>query len=140
MRRLFILLITITQALACDKDKTTQNNSIEDVGSEENQIPQAILAYQTGANSENIDTYMQAFGSEISIVDVNRTIEGRDNVQTWALNEVIPNGSTFKHRKILEQSNGYAKTEVNWITWVVHYSYWWDQDNKITRMSLQYAN
>ena len=53
---------------------------------------------------------------------------------------VISNGETFRHRKILKQKPEYAKTEVNWLSWVVHYTYWWDDDGKITRMSLQYAN
>ncbi len=35
---------------------------------------------------------------------------------------------------------GYAKTEVNWLSWIVHYSYWWNEERKITRMSLQYAD
>ena len=36
-------------------------------------------------------------------------------------------------------SEGYSKTEVNWLNWVVHDSCWWDKSGKITRMSLQYA-
>lgn len=55
------------------------------------------------------------------------------------MREVIPNGDTFRHRDIFEQSEGYAKTEVNWLSWVVHYSYWWDAEGKIAKMSLQYA-
>ena len=31
----------------------------------------------------------------------------------------------------------YAKTEVNWLSWVVHYHYGWREDGKIRRMSLQ---
>ncbi|MBF2759352.1 MAG: hypothetical protein ISN28_03660, partial [Ectothiorhodospiraceae bacterium AqS1] len=65
---------------------------------------------------------------------------GHEAIRAWAVREVIGSGQTFRHRKILESSEGYAKTEVNWLTWVVHYSYWWDEDGKITRMSLQYAD
>ena len=71
---------------------------------------------------------------------VNRTIEGYQPIKTWAVREVMPHGKSFKHRKILAQSKGYAKTEVKWLSWVVHYYYWWDSQGKISKMSLQYAN
>lgn len=29
---------------------------------------------------------------------------------------------------------GYAKTEVKWLSWVVHHSYWWNADGKIIKM------
>lgn len=139
------LLIGLTMILfaGCSTDEDihpqTNENDIIVTDSEE-RVLEAILAYQKGANSKNIDTYMSAFADEITILDVTREINGKDNVRTWAINEVIPHGETFKHRRILEQSEGYAKTEVNWLSWVVHYYYWWDKENKITRMSLQYAN
>lgn len=65
---------------------------------------------------------------------------GYGAIRAWAVRGVISNGETFRHRKILKQKPGFAKTEVNWLSWVVHYTYWWDDDGKITRMSLQYAN
>jgi hypothetical protein len=56
------------------------------------------------------------------------------------LNEVIGSGDTFKHRKIIDQSIGFAKIEANWLSWIVHYSYWWNEEGKITKMSLQYRD
>ncbi|NOU58307.1 hypothetical protein [Marinifilum caeruleilacunae] len=141
MRTNYLWILLAILFMACSStDEEIENTDNPNSNTEETDIPVAILAYQTGANSEDIDTYMDAFADSISILDVNREISGRDNVRTWALNEVIPNGETFQHRRILEQSDGYAKTEVNWLSWVVHYYYWWDENNKITRMSLQYAN
>lgn len=140
---LWILLAVLFMSCSGDNDELIPEEETEIETTEENEeenIPTAILAYQTGANSKNINTYMAAFGDEITILDVSREISGRDNVRAWALREVIPSGQTFKHRRILEQSEGYAKTEVNWLSWVAHYHYWWDEDGKITRMSLQYAN
>ncbi|CAM1344562.1 nuclear transport factor 2-like protein [Tenacibaculum amylolyticum] len=124
--------------VACSNTNDSEENTVIDDNNTD--LPIAIQAYQRGANSKNIDTYMDAFADDITILDVSREIVGRDNVRQWALNEVIPNGETFNHRRILEQSEGFAKTEVNWLSWVVHYSYWWNEDGKITRMSLQYAN
>lgn len=103
-------------------------------------LPRPISCYQDGANSKDIDAYMSCFAADAEMIDVSRTFQGQEKIREWALREVISNGDTFKHRKILEQEEGYAKTEVNWLSWVVHYSYWWDESGKITRMSLQYAN
>lgn len=103
-------------------------------------LPQAITCYQDSANAKDINAYMACFTQDAEMIDVSRTFNGHDAIRAWALREVIPGGDTFAHREILEQDEGYAKTEVNWLSWVVHYSYWWDAEGKITRMSLQYAN
>lgn len=103
-------------------------------------LPTAIDCYQTATNGQDIEAYMACFTEDAVMIDVNRTFEGQDAIRAWALREVISSGESFRHRKILEAEDAYAKTEVNWLSWVVHYSYWWDENGKITKMSLQYAN
>lgn len=103
-------------------------------------LPTPIACYRDGANAKDINAYMACFTADAVMIDVSRTITGHDAIRAWALREVISQGDTFRHRRILETSEGYAKTEVKWLTWVVHYSYWWDKTGKITRMSLQYAD
>ena len=103
-------------------------------------LPKAIDCYQTAANSRDIDAYMACFTDDAVMVDVSRTFTGHNEIRPWAEREVIGQGDTFRHRKILESGDGYAKTEVNWLSWVVHYSYWWNAEGKITKMSLQYSN
>ena len=103
-------------------------------------LPTAIKCYQSSTNAKDIDAYMACFTKDAEMVDVSRVFKGQDAIRPWAEREVIPGGDTFAHRKILERADGYAKTEVNWLSWVVHYHYWWRADGKITRMSLQYAN
>ena len=103
-------------------------------------LPEPISCYQESVNAKDIDAYMECFAHDAEMIDVSRVFSGQERIRTWALREVIPYGETFKHRQILERSEGYAKTEVNWLSWVVHYSYWWDKGGKIVRMSLQYAN
>lgn len=104
------------------------------------ELPGPIACYQDSANAKDIDAYMACFTEDAEMIDVSRTFNGQHAIRAWAAREVIPGGDTFRHREILEQSDGYAKTEVNWLSWVVHYSYWWNVDGKITRMSLQYAD
>ncbi|NKW78520.1 nuclear transport factor 2 family protein [Rhodobacteraceae bacterium R_SAG7] len=103
-------------------------------------LPQAISCYQDSANAKDIDAYMGCFTSDAEMIDVSRSFNGAEAIRAWALREVIPDGDTFSHREILEQQEGYAKTEVNWLSWIVHYSYWWNEEGQITRMSLQYAD
>ncbi|MYH58661.1 MAG: nuclear transport factor 2 family protein [Boseongicola sp. SB0675_bin_26] len=103
-------------------------------------LPEPVSCYQDSANAKDIEAYMSCFTTAAEMVDVSRTFAGKDAIRAWALREVIPSGETFRHRRILEQGTGYAKTEVNWLNWVVHYTYWWDDAGKIIRMSLQYAN
>lgn len=102
-------------------------------------LPPAIDCYQSSANAKDIDAYMACFTEDAEIIDVSQTFTGQEDIRAWAAREVIPGGDTFRHREILEQAEGYAKTEVNWLSWVVHYSYWWDAEGTITKMSLQYA-
>ena len=104
------------------------------------ELPTAIDCYQTATNSQDIDGYMACFTEDAVMIDVSRTFEGQDAIRAWATREVIPGGQSFKHREILDADEGYAKTEVNWASWVAHYHYWWDEEGKITKMSLQYAD
>ena len=104
------------------------------------ELPTAIDCYQTATNSQDIDAYMACFAEDAIMIDVSRTFEGQDAIRAWAKREVIRGGQSFKHREILDADEGYAKTEVNWASWVAHYHYWWDEEGKITKMSLQYAD
>lgn len=104
------------------------------------ELPQAISCYQASTNAKDIDAYVGCFTTDAEMIDVSRTFKGHEAIRKWALREVIPSGEAFTHRKILESDDGYAKTEVKWLSWVVHYSYWWNEGGKITNMSLQYAN
>lgn len=106
----------------------------------EDMLPTAIDCYQTATTSKDIDAYMACFTEDAVMIDVSRTFEGQDAIRGWAEREVMPGGENFKHRQFLEGDAGYAKTEVNWATWVAHYYYWWDADGKITKMSLRYAD
>lgn len=104
------------------------------------ELPDAINCYQISSNAKDIDAYMACFTEDAELIDVSRTFIGQEAIRTWAEREVIPGGDTFRHWEFLEQSDRYAKTEVNWLSWVVHYSYWWNGEGKITRISLQYAD
>ena len=103
-------------------------------------LPKAIDCYQTATNSRDIDQYMACFTDDAVMIDVGRTFTGHGEIRPWAEREVMGQGDSFRHRSILESGDGYAKTEVQWLSWVVHYYYWWNADGKITKMSLQYAN
>ena len=103
-------------------------------------LPTAIKCYQDSTNAKDIDAYLGCFTPDAEMIDVSRTFVGHEAIRKWALREVIPKGDAFTHRRILESSEGYAKTEVSWLRWVVEYSCWWNEDGKITKMSLQYAD
>lgn len=103
-------------------------------------LPVAINCYQSSTNANDIDAYMNCFTEDAIMIDVSRTFTGSEAIKTWALREVIGKGENFQHRSILESEPGFAKTEVQWLSWVVHYFYWWNAQGKITKMSLQYAN
>ncbi|AUJ65596.1 hypothetical protein B9057_14420 (plasmid) [Aestuarium zhoushanense] len=74
-------------------------------------LPVAISCFQDSANAKDIDAYMACFTEDAEMIDVSRTFNGQDAIRAWAEREVIPGGDTFRHRAILEQSDGYAKTE-----------------------------
>ncbi|MCT4613760.1 MAG: hypothetical protein N4A49_02665 [Marinifilaceae bacterium] len=162
MEKIFILLISLIVGLSCTDDDKKDNETTQELAEEQvvvgdstntdlpnititlkadtTGLPTAIKAYQVGANSENIEWYLHAFTDDAVMVDVSREFKGKEAIRTWANREVIPSGQSFQHVSILEQSQGYAKTLVNWLSWQAHYYYWWNEQGKITKMSLQYAN
>lgn len=103
-------------------------------------LPQAIDCYQHSTQSKNIDAYMACFTRDAEMIDVSRTFIGQQAIRNWAEREVMPSGNSFSHQKILESEPGYAKTLVKWSAWQAHYYYWWNEQGKITKMSLQYAD
>ena len=103
-------------------------------------LSKPISCYQDVTYAKDIDACTSCFTADAELIDVSRTFVGQGANRAWALREVISNGETFRHREILEQGPGFAKTEVNWLNWVVHCTHWWDVDGRITRMSLQCAN
>ncbi len=123
------------RVFAAEADEAKEKGKLQD-----DRLPEAISCYQKATNAEDIKKYMACFSSNPTMIDVSRTFKGRSAIRKWALREVIPSGESFNHRKILEMKKGYAKTEVKWLSWVVHYYYWWNKDGKITKMSLQYAD
>ena len=85
-------------------------------------LPKPISCYQDGINARDIDAYMSCFTAGAEMIGESRTFAGQDAIRAWALREVTSNGETFRHREVLGQGPGYAKTEVNWPNWVVHYT------------------
>jgi hypothetical protein len=102
-------------------------------------LPRPLACYQKSARAENIESYMSCFADGAVMIDMGRTFTGKAEIKRWAQREVIPNGSTFKVLAILDRSPGYYKTFVQWMSWRVHYHFWYDHKGKITKMSLQYA-
>ncbi|WP_025772067.1 nuclear transport factor 2 family protein [Thioalkalivibrio sp. HK1] len=82
----------------------------------EDDLPIAIACYSESTNAKDIDAYMACFKEDAEMIDVSRTFNGHDAIRAWAIREVIGSGQTFRHRKIIEASEGYAKTEVNWLS------------------------
>jgi hypothetical protein len=105
---------------------------------EEPPIP--VACYQSSARAKSIDDYISCFDERAVIIDVGRTITGRDAIRRWASQEVIPQGDTFKTLEILDKGTGYYKTLVNWLSFKAHYYYWFTEVGKITKMSLQYTD
>ncbi|WCE31840.1 nuclear transport factor 2 family protein [Vibrio sp. SCSIO 43137] len=103
-------------------------------------LPTAIDCYQNSTQARDIEAYMACFADDAVMIDVSRQFVGKEAIRRWALNEVIPSGDSFAHRKILQGDDSYAKTEVNWSVWKAHYHYWWNEQGKISKMSLQYAD
>lgn len=63
---------------------------------------------------------MACFTEVAEMIAVSRTFAGCDAARDWTKREVIPNVDRFYRREILEQSDWYAKSDVNWLSWVVH--------------------
>jgi hypothetical protein len=102
------------------------------------EFPQAVRNYQIASNSENIDNYMEIFHSSMTMIDVGRTFSDLNAIRQWANREVIPNGDSFRPLQVVASDEGYAKVLVQWMRWQVYYYFWFNENDQITLMSLQY--
>ncbi len=101
-------------------------------------IPAAVDAYRQATNARDLEAYVALFADDAIMVDVGRRFTGRSAIRPWAAREVMPHGETFAIRSVEATSPGYAKVLVNWYRWIVYYYFWYDDENRITMMSLQY--
>ena len=104
------------------------------------ELPVPLRCYQQNTQAEDIEGYMSCFTDDAVMIDVGRTITGKKAIRSWAQREVIPNGDTFEVKQVLDFSPGYYKTSVQWMSWVVHYHFWYDERGRIRKMSLQYSD
>jgi hypothetical protein len=104
------------------------------------ELPIPLACYKKYTQARDIDGYISCFDKEAVMIDVSKTFTGKEEVRRWASREVIPNSNTFDFIEILDEVPGYFKTYVNWMSWKVHYHYWYNENGKITKMSLQYSN
>lgn len=92
-------------------------------------------------NAKNLAAVANAFAPDGRVVDVSRTIEGRQAIQTWAGNEVI--GGTLRVIEVVEQRANGQKLLVHWAPagsdgWRAHYDITVENE-LIVRADLQYA-
>jgi hypothetical protein len=104
------------------------------------ELPKPLACYQEYTQGEDIEAYLSCFADDAVMIDVKRSFQGREAIRRWAQREVIPHGSTFETIEILSEGPGYYKTLVKWLSWRVHYHYWFDDRGRIVKMSLQYRD
>nr|WP_272954954.1 nuclear transport factor 2 family protein [Kribbella shirazensis] len=101
----------------------------------------AVRTYVDAVNRQDLDGLVNAFRPDGRIVDVSRTIAGRDAIRTWARNEVI--GGSLHVVRIVERRPDGQKLLVRWAPagsngWLAHYDFT-VAGNQISSADLQYA-
>jgi hypothetical protein len=135
-----IVLIVLTGIFIEAQERPADATSGASHGKPAETVPAAVTAYEMAANAEDIEQYMDIFTDDARMVDVSRVFRGKEKIRSWALREVIPHGDSFRVLSIVEQKEGYAQTVVKWMSWEAYYYFWWDGNDKITKMSLQYKD
>lgn len=65
------------------------------VAAAEDDLPAAIACYQAGANTKDIDAYMNRFTPDAEMLDASRTFNGHDAIRAWALRKLSPPATPF---------------------------------------------
>ncbi|GAA3967226.1 hypothetical protein GCM10023085_57090 [Actinomadura viridis] len=104
-------------------------------------VQPAAQAYVDAVNREDLDALVAAFAPDGKVIDVSRTIAGRDAIRDWARNEVI--GGRLRVLSIAERRTGGQKLLVHWAPagsdgWRAHYDFT-VSGNGIRTADLQYA-
>ncbi|WP_410793476.1 nuclear transport factor 2 family protein [Kribbella sp. C-35] len=84
----------------------------------------AARTYVDAVNRRDLDGLVNAFRPDGQVVDVSRTITGRDAIRTWARNEVI--GGSLRVVRVVERRPDGQKLLVHWAPagsngWPAHY-------------------
>jgi hypothetical protein len=101
----------------------------------------AARVYVDAVNRRDLEGLVNAFRPDGRIVDVSRTIAGRDAIRTWARNEVL--GGSLHVVRIVERRPDGQKLLVHWAPagsngWPAHYDFT-VVGNQIALADLQYA-
>jgi ketosteroid isomerase-like protein len=101
----------------------------------------AARAYVDAVNRQDLDGLVDAFHPDARIVDVSRTIAGREAIRSWARAEVI--GGSLSVVRIVERRPDGQKLLVRWAPagssgWLAHYDFTVTA-NRISLADLQYA-
>ncbi|GAA4106414.1 nuclear transport factor 2 family protein [Actinomadura miaoliensis] len=104
-------------------------------------VDAAARAYVDAVNRRDLDALVNAFAGDGAVVDVSRTISGRDAIRAWARDEVI--GGSLRVLSIAERRDDGQKLLVHWAPsgsqgWRAHYDFT-VSGGKIRTADLQYA-
>jgi hypothetical protein len=123
----------------------TNNVNISSLGDEAflNTVPVEIMAYFRGVLANDANAVANAFSENGEIIDVSRSIRGRENIARWTSNEVL--GGRYRLIEQTVLSNGDIRILLNFSTppatsngWRANYTFR-IQNGKIVLADLQYA-
>ncbi|WP_220040503.1 nuclear transport factor 2 family protein, partial [Nonomuraea aridisoli] len=104
-------------------------------------VSPAARAYADAVNARDLDALVAAFAPDAEIIDVTRSIRGREAIRRWAGDEVI--GGTLRILSIAERRADGQRLLVHWAPAGsagrrAHYDFTIG-DGLIVRADLQYA-
>lgn len=104
-------------------------------------VQPAAQAYVDAVNRQDLDALVDAFAPDGRMIDVSRTIAGREAIRDWARKEVI--GGRLRVVSIAERRADGQKLLVHWAPsgsdgWRAHYDFT-VSGNGIRTADLQYA-
>jgi hypothetical protein len=128
-----------------EEQQKTTNVSTSSLGNEAllNAIPAEIMAYFRGVVANDANAVAEAFSDNGEIIDVSRSIRGRENIARWTRNEVLGGRYLLLEQTVL--ANGDIRILLNFSPppatsngWRANYTFR-IQNGKITLADLQYA-
>ena len=131
---IYIIISLLTPFVWSQSD--TQSNI------EINSIPDPARAYVKAVAEKNLDALLACFHSNAVIIEVNRRIEGIDEIRRWAENEVI--GGNLEVLKSTKREEGVTMlvkfTPEGWPNGFRAYYRFDFENKKIIKADLQYAD
>lgn len=92
----FLIYLSFATVLSCKESDDSEDTPALN-------LPASAKQYFDGVNNGDIEAALNAFSNDASVIDVGRTISGKNNIRNWLQNEVM--GGRYEVIEVTDRGN-----------------------------------